>query len=102
MQSYLLYASLFGVSLYLCTYGYKYLKLRLLQKIENSSIYMVDLHFQTLSMFFNKEKLDVIRNKLVDNQQEFIKNQISYQDWKTKTKSVIDELFDLVENKYFK
>jgi hypothetical protein len=102
MQSYLLYASLFGVSVYLCSYGYKYLKLRLLQKIHNSSTFMLDLQFKTLELFLNKEKLDVIRNELVDNQEDFVKNKISYQDWKSKTMATVDELFDLFDDYYYR
>jgi hypothetical protein len=102
MQSYLLYASLFGVSLYLCTYGYNYFKLGLLQKIQNSSSFVLDFHFKTLEIFLNKEKLDVIRKELVDNHQDFTKNKISFQDWKCRTRAAIDELFDLFEDYYYR
>ena len=100
IQSYLFYASMLGVTIYLCKESVTYYKKYVLEKSYSSIVQMIDSQFNTLSLIFDKEKVMYIKDKIINTNDEFKKYKIEYPEWKKRVKESVDEIFDLFDEYY--
>lgn len=102
MQSYFLYASILGVTLYICRESYFYGKNLILQACQMSAESYLDRQFLILSKFCDKEKLDTIKEMLYSANRDLESDKIQYPEWKERMKKAIDEIFLLFESYYYR
>lgn len=100
IQSYLLYASALAVGIYLGKEGYSYFERLVTEKSYETTMQILMMKFDTLSLIFNKEKVIEIKTQMLNANNQFMENKIKYPEWKVRIKQTVDEIFDLFDDYY--
>lgn len=94
---YLLIGGTLCVSLYVARQLYFYLSNF---KNYDHSLNLLNKQFDVLSLFLEKDKVDLLKNKNIKLCKDFTEEKISFSEFKKELKSIIGDVLDLFDNYY--